>query len=142
MITLRPVRPDDVNWLVDLRIATMGGYLRASGETLTREDQAARVAYAFDDIRVVEDEAEPIGMIKVTRAPDVWKLVQIQMLPDYQGRGIGTRLIGALQEEAHALGQAIELSVLNVNPALRLYERLGFAVVERKQRSTTMRWVP
>ena len=94
MITLRPVRPDDVNWLVDLRIATMGGYLRASGETLTREDQAARVAYAFDDIRVVEDEAEPIGMIKVTRAPDVWKLVQIQMLPDYQGRGIGTRGTG------------------------------------------------
>ena len=142
MITLRPVRPEDVHWLVDLRVATMDGYLRASGENLTRADQEARVAYAFDDIRVVEDEAEAVGMIKVTRSPDVWKLVQIQMVPDRQGRGIGTQLIRALQEEAQALGRAIELSVLNVNPALRLYERLGFTVVERKQRSTTMRWVP
>jgi ribosomal protein S18 acetylase RimI-like enzyme len=49
--------------------------------------------------------------------------------PEHQGKGIGTRLISEVLQDAHSRGLAVRLRVLKVNPAQRLYERLGFAVV-------------
>src|SRR5262249_34084632 len=47
----------------------------------------------------------------------------------YQGRGLGARLIRELLLAAQREGAAVRLSVLRANPALRLYQRLGFRVV-------------
>lgn len=77
-------------------------------------------------------------MFKVKRASDKWEIIQIQLLPDYQHMGIGTQLIQNLQLEASQQGIAVFLSVLKVNPAKQLYERLGFKVIQRKEKSYTM----
>ena len=58
------------------------------------------------------------------------------MLPAYQGRGIGTALIMALVTEANQQRVPLTLQVLKVNPARRLYERLGFVVRDE----TAMHW--
>ena len=50
--------------------------------------------------------------------------------PDYQSRGIGSYMTRWLVSEARASGRGIVLSVLKVNErARRLYERLGFVIV-------------
>lgn len=50
------------------------------------------------------------------------------LLPEFQGRGIGTKLIQAVMGEAAGLGLPLRLQVLKANRARRLYERLGFHV--------------
>lgn len=51
------------------------------------------------------------------------------VLPMYTGQGIGTRLLQQLIDAARSHYPAIALNVRNSNPALRLYQRLGFVVV-------------
>ena len=57
----------------------------------------------------------------------------IALLPGYRGRGIGTALLGRLIEAARTSYPALALSVSAHNPAKRLYERLGFEVVEVRE---------
>ena len=62
----------------------------------------------------------------------------IALQPAYRGQRIGTalleRLIDAVQDEHTALS----LSVWPENPAFRLYQRMGFVVVEEQGRAVTM----
>jgi len=65
----------------------------------------------------------------------------IALLPEFRGKGIGTRLIGELQEEAAARGVPLELGVFRTNaPARRFYERLGFAATGDTRTHTAMSW--
>lgn len=53
------------------------------------------------------------------------------MCPEYRGNGIDEWLIKAiLEENIRRSYPAVSLSVRTDNPAIRLYERLGFAMVE------------
>lgn len=57
----------------------------------------------------------------------------------WRGRGVGTRLLGALMDAARAAGtRQISLSVAPANPARRLYERAGFSKVGESGTSWTM----
>lgn len=137
---MRAVSPDDEAWLLALRLATMSDYIERSGETLTLEDQRDRVLHDYEQIRIVQLAGDPVGMLKVVRGADCWRLVQLQLLPEHQGDGVGTVILRDLLEQAHAAGVPVCLSVLKVNPARRLYERLGFTVVSEGERSFRMRW--
>ena len=54
-------------------------------------------------------------------------------------QGIGTEVVKGLIEEAARAGQALTLGVVKTNPALRLYERLGFRTTHEDERKFYMR---
>lgn len=65
----------------------------------------------------------------------------IALLPDFQSKGIGTRLIKELQAQAAARGVPLELGVFRSNaPARRFYERLGFERACDTETHTEMSW--
>jgi ribosomal protein S18 acetylase RimI-like enzyme len=68
----------------------------------------------------------------VHRGESEIRIVDIALLPDYRGNGIGTALLRDLFSEADAAGKTVTIHVERFNPALRLYERLGFALAEDK----------
>jgi predicted N-acetyltransferase YhbS len=64
-------------------------------------------------------------------------------MPEFQGLGIGTALFKQTMAEADSLGIPVVLGVLKTNPALKLYRRLGFEVIQEKDlRYLLMRPVP
>jgi ribosomal-protein-alanine N-acetyltransferase len=73
-------------------------------------------------------------------ADDVPEL-SIAMLPDYRGKGVGTLVLSTLIDSVHSTKNysAISLSVSPNNPAMRLYERLGFKTVGMSGTSLVMR---
>jgi ribosomal protein S18 acetylase RimI-like enzyme len=69
-------------------------------------------------------------------------VVDISLLPECRGRGIGTALLEAVIAEASGAGKFVALSVEKLNPALRLYRRLGFRKVDDQGVYWSMEWRP
>lgn len=137
-ICFRDVAESDFEWLYDLRKKTMSQYINESGSEFVRESQIDRIRKEYDSIKIVRFENQDVGMLKVVRHADRWEIIQIQLLPNYQCLGIGTQLIQTVLQEASIKKIPVYLSVLKVNPAKCLYEKLGFEIVEEKEISYTM----
>jgi GNAT superfamily N-acetyltransferase len=70
---------------------------------------------------------------------DLTPELSVSVQPEWRGCGIGTQLILATLEQARTQFPAVSLSVTPGNPAVRLYERLGFEIVRVSPNDMTMR---
>jgi GNAT superfamily N-acetyltransferase len=86
--------------------------------------------YADATTDVILVDGEPAGRLMVRRAEHEILIVDIALLPEHRSRGIGTLLLGPIMEEAAAQGVRLTIHVERMNPALRLYQRLGFEEVD------------
>lgn len=84
--------------------------------------------------RLFTDEEKGFGYID-ERTPELG----ITVLPEYRGQGIGTDLLSRLLEAAASSYESLSLSVSAENPAVRLYQRLGFEAVAKSGDSITMK---
>lgn len=131
-ITLRPATQDDAEFLFALLRAALGPYVEETYGPWDEDDQRARF-FASDPTgthEIVEADGRRIGCLDVRRLDDQVKLNRVFLLPEYQNRGIGSRLISDVLAEADTAGLPVRLRVFKVNPAQRLYRRLGFAVTD------------
>lgn len=142
-IELRPVESGDKEFLYRVYASTRQEELAQTGwsealiETFLRQQFDAQSSYyrenysetSFD---VILADGRPIGRLYVARWPEEIRIVDIALLPEYQNAGIGTKLLDDLISESEALAKPLSIHVERFNPALRLYERLGFREVEDK----------
>jgi GNAT superfamily N-acetyltransferase len=75
---------------------------------------------------------QPIGRLYLDHWPDELRLMDIALVPAQRKQGIGSRILEALLAEGRRLGLPVRIHVECFNPALRLYQRLGFQVIEDK----------
>jgi ribosomal protein S18 acetylase RimI-like enzyme len=136
----RPATEEDLPFLMALRRLTMREHLLKAGASAEEEQMSARVRVRFDCARILLHGGEAVGLLKLVREGPVWELVQIQLSPALQGRGLGRRVIEAVLDDARRNGAAVSLSVLKGSPARRLYERLGFRVVNSGEVADEMLW--
>jgi ribosomal protein S18 acetylase RimI-like enzyme len=127
-LTRRPATEQDVPFLLALRHHSMDQHLAASGASTSEVDHLSRLMYRFDCAEVLMRNGIPVGLLKVARDPPEWKIIQIQFMPELQGKGLGALLLHQVIAEAKAANVALVLTVLKANPAKGLYERLGFVV--------------
>jgi ribosomal protein S18 acetylase RimI-like enzyme len=138
-LTLRPATAADEPFLFDLRRSAMDEHLERAGEPTDESVHWARLRYCYNDAYLVCCGAERLGFFKFIRDANEWKIVQIQILPIYQGRGIAAQLIGEFLQQADDAHAAVTLSVLKGNRAINLYQRLGFQVVVTTSTSLQMK---
>lgn len=69
-------------------------------------------------------------------------IVDIALLFEYRNMGIGTILVKDLMNEANSLNLPIILRVEIFNPAIRLYQRLGFVKSRLLEVYQEMVWTP
>jgi ribosomal protein S18 acetylase RimI-like enzyme len=142
--TLRPATADDRDFVVRLTREAMGQYL----EERFQWDDAAQAAFFADHFdpsggQIVQVEGVDVGELLVEVRPDELVLARIALLPDWQGRGIGTAIVRALIDQARELESSLVLQVFASNPrAARLYESLGFIRTEESGTDVSMRLEP
>ncbi|QJC52513.1 GNAT family N-acetyltransferase [Paenibacillus albicereus] len=83
-----------------------------------------------------------IGRMLVHRAGSFVRLMDIALLPENRGQGIGTQALRRLMGECGASGKPLLLSVNPINPALALYERLGFSPQRKTETCWELSWQP
>jgi GNAT superfamily N-acetyltransferase len=133
-IALRPATPADDEFCWQLHKAAMGGYITAIWGWDEQKQRRAQ-ARSFNPGRwlIITVDGADAGMLDVVREPGQIYLGRIEILPRFQGQGIGTGLIGELIDEAARQGQDFVLEVLTVNErAQALYRRLGLTEVARR----------
>ena len=142
-VALRPVGPDDEQLLFRVYASTRvdelavvpwveeqkEAFLRAQFDAQTRWYREHYGAGSFDVVLV---DGEPCGRLYVHRGAAEIRIVDIALLPARRGEGVGTALVRDLLAEADATGKRVTIHVERLNPALRLYERLGFTLAEDK----------
>jgi ribosomal protein S18 acetylase RimI-like enzyme len=74
--------------------------------------------------------SEHIGRLWVDRQPDHILILDIAIVPEARSNGIGTLLLDELIREASREHKVLRIHVEQFNPALRLYQRLGFNTKE------------
>ena len=138
---LRAVTADDAEFLFCLFASTRerefaqvpwtaeqkAHFLRQQFDAQTRSWSQEYPDASFD---LVEVDGHAAGRLYVHRAERDYRIVDIALLPNHSGRGIGTTLLQSVIVEAEHVGKPVSLHVDVFNPARRLYERLGFAQVE------------
>ena len=93
---------------------------------------------SFD--KIVQLAGTDIGLIGVERHSDHWFLAKLYLLPAYQNRGLGGCLLQRLIQEASLAQVPLRLTVLEVNPARRSYERHGFVLTHTISPRHHMEW--
>jgi|HubBroStandDraft_1064217.scaffolds.fasta_scaffold00266_25 ribosomal protein S18 acetylase RimI-like enzyme len=136
--SLRPVEAGDLTFLQQLFRADKWAELAPTqwpdaakiaflDQQFAFQQQHFTIGYAGAEYYLVQYGGQPIGRFYVDRAVREIRLVEITLLAEWRGRGLGTALLTRLQDEVRA-GRAdrVGLNVLATNPARRLYARLGF----------------
>jgi ribosomal protein S18 acetylase RimI-like enzyme len=98
--------------------------------------------YPKAEHQIIQCDENSIGRLIVDRSKDPILVIDIALLPEYRNNGIGTALITNLMAEAANLHWALTLHVEVFNPAMRLYERLGFVKTSEQGIYHEMMWQP
>ncbi len=128
-------------------LAVVAEWTDAQREAFLRQQFEAQDAYYREhyttaEFLVLEHEGQPVGRLYVDRWPGEIRLMDVALLPEARGRGLGTVVLRELQDEARAAAKPLRIHVERYNPALRLYERLGFRVLEDRGVYLFLEWNP
>lgn len=118
----------DKHFLFELRQLTMVEHLRTAGIHLTEDQHLSRINIYFDSCFIIKTSSQKIGMLKCLEERDFFDIKQLQVMPDYQGMGIGKQVLDIVLSKATSMKKEVRLKVLKQNPARYLYERNGFVI--------------
>ena len=152
-ITLRPVGPEDQDFIVDVYGSTRAEELALTPWTseqqqafirsqlaLQQQHYAQKYPTANHDVIVANGRA--VGRLYVARLDEEIRIADITVLPAERNLGIGSYVIKQLLDEAKRGGKVTRFYVEEFNPSLRLFERLGFAVTEQQGMHLLLQWTP
>jgi ribosomal protein S18 acetylase RimI-like enzyme len=127
-------------------LAAISSWDEAQQETFIRlQFQAQRDQYyrEFPDVQrdVIVRQGEIIGQILIAPIDEELRLVDVSLLPAFRNRGIGNALLRDLLDKAAGENKRVTLHLLQGNPAVRLYQRLGFSHVGEQGVYQRMEWV-
>jgi ribosomal protein S18 acetylase RimI-like enzyme len=154
IVTLRPESPWDEPFLRALIYATIAGELGASqwpepmrshllGIQYTARRQSHRTNFSEAASYIIDADGSDAGWTVVTTLPQQIQLVEIMVLPELRGRGIGTAAISQVLSTAAVAAKPVRLNVNVTNhAAIGLYQRLGFRTIDGDEVQRVMECLP
>ena len=98
--------------------------------------------YPDADHDMIMRDAVAVGRLYVARLNDEIRIVDITLLPEYRGSGVGSQLLAQLMTEADIAGKPLRIYVESFNRSLGLFERLGFSRAAEHGIHLLMEWMP
>jgi GNAT superfamily N-acetyltransferase len=152
-ITLQSTTPQDEGFLCRLYASTREDEMavvpwdEAQKKAFLDMQFAAQHTFYHEQFKQAEFQLillgdEPIGRLYIDRRADEIRLIDIALLPEHRNKGIGSRFLRNILAEGERAGLPVRIHVEHFNPALRLYERLGFHVIGEHGVYYLMEWSP
>lgn len=98
--------------------------------------------YPNAQMDVILVNGQPAGRLYVERTSKEIRIMDICLLPDFRGRGIGYHYMRQLMDEGQEKSLIVSLHVEKNNPSKRFYDRLGFTIAEDRDVYWFMEWQP
>lgn len=130
-LSLRAATDEDFDFLLHLHEKTMRPYVEVTFGPWDAEWQDAYFRQHFHPqrIQIIRVDGQDAGMIAIQERTEEIYIVNIEIAPEYQRKGIGSRVIQNLLTDAEKKEKPVALQVLKANIRARsLYQRLGFGV--------------
>lgn len=152
-ITLRPATPADYHFMRLLYGSTREEEMKQFpfdefrkkeflDQQFGAQYQHYQLHYPTCERNIVEKDGKPIGRLWIDEWRDQLRLVDIALMPEWRGSGIGSMLLDDVLARGAKAGKPVTIHVESYNPALRLYERLGFVKVDTNGVYFLMKWTP
>jgi ribosomal protein S18 acetylase RimI-like enzyme len=127
---LRPAVEADRDFLYELHCTTMREVIEKTwgwDDAWQQADFSRKLSAC--DVSIIEADGQPAGCLWLDSKPESLHIVELQILPELQGKGLGTATVMTVINDGASRGVPVTLSVVPANPrAKQLYERLGFEV--------------
>ena len=134
---LRPITESDEAFLAKLYASTRTEEMAQSGwpqaeidKFLLFQFKAQHKYYQMEYRKAAYDvvmlDGVDAGRLYIDRRKDEIRIIDIALLPDYRGKGLGGKLLRNILDEATRKELPVRIHVEYNNPAMRLYKRLGF----------------
>lgn len=151
MVETRPATPQDDAFLRQLFDSVRAGEFaalplpepqRSALMDMQFRAQRGQYAAAFPEASfdILERDGTPIGNLTVDRSGPALHVIDIGLLSEFRGQGIGSAILRKLLAEAASAGKPVTLQVAASNPAQALYRRLGFRDTGRDAVYIRMEW--
>lgn len=152
-ITYRESTDEDLPFLELLYASTRADEVAATGwpadmqraflaQQFAAQHRHYRAHYPTAEWLVIEAEGEVMGRLYVEEWPTQFRIIDISLVPEIRGRGLGAAILADVMDQAGAIGKRVSIHVEKNNPAMRLYLRLGFRPVEDKGVYDLLEWEP
>ena len=152
-ISLRPAGPADADVLYQIYASTREEELAVvpwdapAKEAFLRMQFAAQhtdyhARYPDASYDLVMTGEQVLGRLYVHRGETGWQVLDIALLPEHRGKGIGARLMTEVLAGAGAAGKRVQIHVERFNPAQHLYDRLGFRQIADQGVYLLLEWQP
>jgi ribosomal protein S18 acetylase RimI-like enzyme len=140
LIRLDPIGPSDEPFLYQTFASTRSDEMALTGWNAQQQELFLRMQYEAQrnsylmqmpdaEYWVIRRDEMAAGRLILHRTSEKIYVVDIALIPEFRGLGIGSELMEAIMQEALLSGKSVGLHVERFNPALRWYERLGFTVI-------------
>ena len=133
---MRPCLTSDKDFVYQTKRITMEPYVVKIWGVWDDVFQKGRFNKNFnvDFTQIIQYRGKDIGIFIFEDEPNSIQVDNIQILPEYQNRGIGSHLLNSIISKAKDIRKSVTLQVLKTNPkAKKLYERLGFKMLRETE---------
>lgn len=89
---------------------------------------------------IILEGGNRIGRIYHDTREDEIRVIDIALLPEYRGKGIGGQIMKDIIAKARSLGKTVRIHVEKLNSAMSLYKRLGFKQIGGTEVYDLMEW--
>jgi ribosomal protein S18 acetylase RimI-like enzyme len=135
--TLRPVTAEDTEFLYEVYASTRQEELAVTGWSDAQKEEFLRMQFTAQkkyyeanypgaEFQIILLKDQPIGRLYVHRTPDEIRIMDIALLTEFRRKGIGSWLLKKILAEGAKTQTKVGIHVELFNPALHLYEKLGF----------------
>ena len=139
LIAMRPALNSDFDYCRCLYFSEMKWIIDELHLDLAAQENGLQQQWNPMQVHIVTLDGSDAGWVQTIRQEEALFVGQIIVERRFQRRGIGTEIMRRLISDAAQIGLPLCLSVVKINPARRLYQRLGFQITHEDDRKFYMK---